>query len=133
MAANATPVDVIHRLITGVPEGRWDELPTLYAPDAVVEHPMALPEPARLVGRAAVEAHFAAAAQLPLRMRAENVVVHEGADPELAVGEFDYVGVVGDAPFRTANVLVVRVRDGLIVHSRDYHDHARLGAALTGR
>jgi ketosteroid isomerase-like protein len=29
-----------------------------------------------------------------------------------------------------ANVLVVRVRDGLIVRSRDFHDHHALAKAL---
>jgi ketosteroid isomerase-like protein len=29
-----------------------------------------------------------------------------------------------------ANVIVMRVRDGKIVESRDYHDHAAIGEAL---
>jgi ketosteroid isomerase-like protein len=128
----ASPEDVLRRLIDGVTERRWDDLPSLYAADTVVEHPLALPSPTRLVGRAALAAHFAAAGELPLRMRAENVVIHPGADPELVVGEFDYFGenTATGVGFRFANVFVVRVRDGLIVRSRDYSDHARLAAAF---
>jgi ketosteroid isomerase-like protein len=59
--------------------------------------------------------------------------VHETADPEVIVAEFDYEGRVtttGHA-FRFSNVQFVRVRDGLIAETRDYHDHARIGAALS--
>jgi ketosteroid isomerase-like protein len=54
-------------------------------------------------------------------------VLHPGADPELIVGEFDYVAehTSSGATTRIANVFVLRVRDGQIVHSRDYSDHAR--------
>jgi ketosteroid isomerase-like protein len=130
--ATPTPEDVLRRLIAGVTERRWDELPALYATDTVVEHPLGLPAPTRLEGRAAVAAHFDAARRLPLRMRAENVAVHRGADPGVVVGEFDYVGenTATGAAFRFANVFVLRVRDGLIVRSRDYSDHARLAAAF---
>lgn len=128
----STPEQVLHQLIDGVTRRRWDELPLLYAVDAVVEQPLGLPSPTRLEGRAALAAHFAAASKLPLEMCAENVVFHAGADPELVVGEFDYAAqntATGQA-FRVANVFVVRVRDGVIVHSRDYSDHARLAAAF---
>jgi ketosteroid isomerase-like protein len=31
-----------------------------------------------------------------------------------------------------ANVQVLRVRDGLVVESRDYHHHAALAAVMSG-
>jgi ketosteroid isomerase-like protein len=129
-----TPTDVLEKLITGVTSRRWDDLPDLYAPDAVVDHPMQLPAPTRIDGRKGIAAHFAAAAQLPLEMRAENLVVHQTADPEVIVGEFDYVGrntATGD-DFSFANIFVLRVRDGRIVESRDYSNHAVLGAVFGG-
>jgi ketosteroid isomerase-like protein len=65
-------------------------------------------------------------------MRAANVLIHDTGDPEVVIGEFDYVGrgTVTGTGFTVANVIVARVRGGLIVESRDYHDHAALGAAL---
>jgi ketosteroid isomerase-like protein len=128
------PAEVLRSQIEMVSDGRWDDLPRLYAEDAVVEHPFALPEPTRLEGRRAVAEHFASARALPLRLRAENVVVHAGAEADVAVAEFDYVleSRTTGAASRVANVIVARVRDGLIVHSRDYHDHARMAAAVTG-
>jgi ketosteroid isomerase-like protein len=99
-----------------------------------VEQPFASP-PLRLEGREAVRAHFAAAARGPVTLRARNVVVHATADPELIVAEFDYLGLVATTgrSFETANVQVLRVRDGRIVSSRDYHDHAAIARAVAGR
>lgn len=123
---------VLRALIEAVPGRRWDELPDLYDAEAVVSQPFAQPEPLRLRGREEIVDHFRRAACLPLRMRAENIVVNELLDPELIVGEFDYVGenVETGAAFRVANIFLLRVRRGLIVESRDYCDHARFGAAL---
>ncbi len=128
----ATPEQVLERLVAGVAERRWSTLPDLYAEDAVVDHPFGLPEPTRFEGRAALAAHFDRAAGLPLRMRAENLVVHRAEDPEVVFAEFDYVGENTEtgAAFRAGNIFFLRVRDGQIVESRDYSDHARLGAAL---
>jgi len=47
--------------------------------------------------------------------------VHETADPEVVVAEFDYRGETGAGhPVLRRNVFVWRVRDGRIVHARDY-------------
>jgi ketosteroid isomerase-like protein len=128
-----TPREVFERIIDGVTHRRWDELPGLYAEDAVVTHPFATAaEPLR--GREALRRHFAAGAGMDLAMTARDVVVHETADPEVIIGEFAYEGLVTttDRPFTIRNVFVLRVRDGLIVESRDYADHLAFAAA-TGR
>jgi ketosteroid isomerase-like protein len=127
-----SPKDVVQRLIAGVPARRWDALPELYAADAVVDHPMQLPARARIAGRDALARHFAAAGGLPLEMRAENVVIHDTGDPEVVIAEFDYRArnTSTGSEFRVANVFVVRVREGLIVESRDYSNHAMFAAAF---
>jgi ketosteroid isomerase-like protein len=121
-----SPRDVLEQLIEGVPARRWAELPDLYHEDAVVEQPMALPRPVRLTGRRELAEHFAAASRLPLEMRAVDVVVRETTDPAIVVGEFAYdcLNEVTGRRFRVPNVFVVEVRDGLIVRSRDYTQHA---------
>jgi ketosteroid isomerase-like protein len=121
----ATPTEVFHQLLTGITEGRFAELPDLYAEDAVVEQPFALPEPTRIVGREALRAHFTNARAMTIRLAAGNVIVRQTDDPEVVVGEWDYT-VDGRGPL--ANVIVMRVRDGLIVASRDYHNHAAIGS-----
>jgi uncharacterized protein len=128
-----TPREVFERLVGGVAGERWDELPGLYAEDTVVTHPFASPaEP--LIGREALRRHFAAAPGLGLELAVRDVVVHETTDPEVVIGEFAYEGRVTATGrrFRVPNVFVLRVRDGLIVESRDYADHLALAAA-TGR
>lgn len=130
-----TPREVFGRLSAGISAGRWDELGALYAEDAVVDQPFAPPPaPSRLEGRAAIDRHFRAAARGPIELRARNAVVHDTADPEVVVAEFDYDGRVTTTgrTFRVANIQVLRVRDGLIVETRDYHDHRRLARAVRG-
>jgi ketosteroid isomerase-like protein len=119
-------------LLQGISDGAWSELADLYSERAVVEMPFAPGGPTRLEGREAIRAHFAAAAGGPLELRAGNVVVHETTDPEVIVGEFDYEGRVTTTgrAFRLANVQVLRIRDGQIVSSRDYHDHLAIAAAV---
>ena len=126
-----TPREVFERLVDGVSHGRWDELPGLYAEDARVAHPFA-PAGEPLTGREALRRHFAAGAAAGVTMTARDVVVHETSDPEVVVGEFAYAGrvVATGRPFRIPNVFVLRVRDGLIVESRDYADHVAFAAAV---
>lgn len=132
MSETASPRAVFERLIGGVTARRWDEIPALYAENTVVAHPFAAPEPTRLEGREQVRKHFASAAGMPLELRADNIVVHETSDPEVIVGEFDYHGRVTTTgrTFTASNIFVLRVRDGQIVSSRDYHNHRVLAEAL---
>ena len=132
MLATASPREVFLRLIDGVTGRKWDELPNLYAEDAVVEHPLAATTAARLEGREQIRAHFAAGASMPVELRASNIVIHETADPEVIVAEFDYHGRVTATgrTFMIHNIFVLRVRDGQIVTSRDYVNHLALAAAF---
>ena len=49
--SSPTPRQVFERLLAGVTGRRWDELPSLYAEDTVVDHPLAIPAPTRINGR----------------------------------------------------------------------------------
>jgi ketosteroid isomerase-like protein len=128
------PRDVFAALSDGISEGRFGELSALYAEDAVVEHPQAVPRPTRLVGRAAVHERFTGTLAGMVRLKRKNVVVHETTDPEVIVAEYDYdaESVETGKTDVTANIQVLRIRDGLIVHSRDYHDYLRLAAIRDG-
>ena len=50
----------------------------------------------------------------------------------MIVAEFEYAGRVTSTgrSFIVPNILVIRVRDGKIVASRDYHNHALLAEVL---
>jgi ketosteroid isomerase-like protein len=131
MAEPTGPRVVFERLIDGIAHKRVEDLPLLYAEDTDVLHPFAGP-PSRLRGRERLREHFRRLPDLPLELRARNVVVHETADPEVIVAEFDYDGRVTTTgrTFTAGNIVVMRVRDGEIVESRDYHDHRVLESAL---
>jgi uncharacterized protein len=132
----ASPRDVVEQLIQGISQAKWRELDELYADDALVEYPLALPDgPARLVGRSAIRRYFAAVARLPLELKARDVVVHETKDPEVVIAEYDYDGLVTTTgrSFQVSNIQVSRVRDGQIVTSRDYHNHPVLAEAAAER
>lgn len=131
----ATPREVLEQLMTGIDSGQWGELHLLYAEDAVVDHPFDLPRPSRLVGREALREHFAPGETLRREVRSCNVNVHETSDPEVIVAEFDREVHYLDTGrrFETGYIFVVRVRDGLIVESRDYTNPAGhlIGAGMT--
>ncbi|HEU5030681.1 MAG TPA: nuclear transport factor 2 family protein [Spirillospora sp.] len=131
MSEFATPRAVFQRLIDGVTARRPDGLPQLYAEDAVVVHPFAHPA-SRLEGREALRAHFAQLETLPVEMKARNVVVHQTADPEVIVAEFEYAGRNTETgrDFVVPNVFVMRVRAGRIVESRDYAHHQAFEEAM---
>jgi uncharacterized protein len=88
----------------------------------------------RLNGSEAIKKYFAAISAYPLKLKMRNMVVHETLDPEVVVAEWDYDGLVTTTghTFGVSNITVTRVRNGKIVVSRDYHNHAVL-AGVMGR
>jgi ketosteroid isomerase-like protein len=132
MPESASPREVVEQLIHGISNRGWLALHQLYAHDALVEYPFALPSPARLEGRDAVRRYFTAVARMPLVLQARNLVVHETSDPEVVVAEWDYDGLVTttNRSFQVSNIQVSRVRDGQITASRDYHNHLVLADVL---
>ncbi|MCX5207741.1 nuclear transport factor 2 family protein [Kitasatospora sp. NBC_00240] len=132
MSETLSSREVFLELLAGITAGRFAELAELYAEDAVVETVFQPVGPRRLEGRAVLRARFAeVAAHSPLDLTARNVVVRETDDPEVVVAEWDYQVHHRESgrAFEAANIQVLRVRDGLIVHSRDYHDHLALATA----
>lgn len=132
MSVPAGPRAVFERLIRGISEGRWDDLADLYAEDAIVDQPFVSAAPRRIEGRETIRAHFAGASVMGLSLVAHDVVVHETSDPEVIIAEFDYAITGQEGSVTAANIQVLRVRDGLIVATRDYHDHVALARATGG-
>lgn len=130
-----TPRDVFLKLVHGVCDGRWADVLDLYADQTDVVHPFdPLGGPA-LRSKDELREHFGIGGQPytgpVLRRRPTNITVHETADPEVIVAEFQYEGVVEETgkTFAYPAIFVMRVRDGKIVESRDYLDHLRSAAA----
>lgn len=135
MSETLSPREVFRKLLDGITAGRYSELAELYAEDAVVETVFEPVGPRRFEGRAVLAARFAeVAAHMPMELTATDVVIRETGDPEVIVAEWTYQvhhRVTGQ-DFEAANIQVLRVRDGLIVSSRDYHDHLALAVAGGG-
>jgi ketosteroid isomerase-like protein len=112
-----------------------DDLAGLYAIDAVHEFPFLFPGmPARYHGREEIRAGYRAAwGASPARpQRIDEVAVHESTDPEVITVEQVVTGTVtttGES-FRLPGLLVMRVRDGLLVHVRDYMDGLAVAHAM---
>jgi ketosteroid isomerase-like protein len=103
----------------------------LLVDDVVIEMPMAPPGwPGRIEGRERfVPIAEAGRAALPVRFEeCRNVVIHETADPDVIVVEYELAGTItttgvsAAAPF----IAVLRVRDGRIAHWREYQNAAAM-------
>jgi uncharacterized protein len=130
-----SPEEVFLALVDGVAEGRWAELPDLYAEQTHVVHPFDPLRAAALRTRDELREHFRPAGSVVrLRRRAANITVHQTTDPEVIVAEFEYQGTVVETgeSFAQPAIFVLRVRDGEIVSSRDYFDHVT-GARIRGQ
>jgi len=134
MPDQMTPRQVVEALMQGISDGRWHELHAFYAADAVVEYPFGLPKPSRLEGIETIRTYFAAVSGFPLALRARNMVVRQTTDPDVVIAEWDYDVTVTSTnrSLSVSNIQVTTVRNGMIVASRDYHNHFALAEA-TGR
>ena len=128
-----TPEDVFRAMLDGAcrlqngDRDQADKLAEFYAEETDVRHPMAPLGDTPLLSREALRQHFAAVGPTGLAgFRVEDVRVHHTADPEVVIGEFTYRG---DAGWAAPGIIVFRIRDGLIVESRDYIDHLGLARA----
>jgi ketosteroid isomerase-like protein len=105
--------------------------------DFVMEFPYARPGmPTRVEGRAAVLTHLIKVGQGVSVDSASNLVVHETADPEVVILEFDGHGVSAKTgePYEQRYISVIRARGGKMVHFKDYWNpiqglKAQLGCA----
>lgn len=122
---SASPGAILERQLRDIADRNFAPAVARFAEDTVVEHPFFTPEPVTFRGREALRRHFAGAPELPLTLRVSDLVVYQTTDPEVLVAEFNYQAT-NTTTGRTRvlpNIVVVRVRDGLIVSSRDYHLH----------
>lgn len=109
----------------------------LWAPDLVVETPFARPgQPSRTEGGALfMERSRAGRAALPVTFQECNTIaIHDTTDPEVIVVEYELVATLNATgePHSARFIGVLTVRDGKIVHWREYQDTARIDAALAG-
>ena len=126
MSETRSPSEVFLALVNGIADGNPEGLPELYAEQIDVVHPFDPLRGAPLRSREELRERLnqmAAAGPRP-RRRVGNVMIHETTDPEVIVAEFEYQGTTDTGqPYALPAIFVLRVRNGEIVSSRDYHDH----------
>jgi ketosteroid isomerase-like protein len=107
----------------------------LFAEDAVIVWPFARPgAPARIIGLSAIRSLYTAWFQAPpLEYQAfTGTVVHETADPEIIVVEYDIHGMTTGSrtPFQLGVIRTIRIHDGQIVLLREYMNPLAMTEAL---
>lgn len=132
--AALTPREAFARFQRAVLNGSTTDL-THIAEDVLIEWPFSPPgRPRSVQGREAYVA-FAAAGRESLPVRFDefrDVVIHDTTDPEVIVVEYDMVGThkVTGQQASASFIKTVRVRDGEVVHVREYQDVLTMAAAL---
>ncbi|WP_067820648.1 nuclear transport factor 2 family protein [Actinomadura kijaniata] len=141
MSERPGPQEIFERFRRNVLDGGIGLTGDMLAEDAVVETPFAAEgSPRRTEGRAAFLALAEAGREaLPVVLTGfRDVVTHRTADPEVLVAEYTLAGRLAgpgreSGPELSAGfVVVLRVRDGRVVHWREYQDTAALQRVLAG-
>lgn len=113
--------EIFQRFLDAAVDNRWDDLADLYSDDVVIEIPFApagVPKVTR--DREELRKRFHEAGERRRITKADRVVVHETGDPEVLVAEYDLHGEYEGKAYVSTYAMVLTVRDGRIVHSRDY-------------
>lgn len=132
---SATPADVLARRRQLLLNGDADGFAALFAPDAVIESPFAGPPgtPVRLAGQEAIREYSRRVLASPLRLEDFEVAeLYQTQDPEVVITEMRTTGTVTTTgrPFTTTSVQILRIREGHIVHFRDFADPRILEDAI---
>ena len=122
-----SPRETVERFLAVAAHGTPDEMADLYAEGSVIEMPFG-PQPGvplRFEGREGPDGHRTRFANFLPAIRVTGIdliALHETADPEVVIVEYDYraVALPTGRSFINRYIMVVRVRDGLIAYSRDY-------------
>jgi ketosteroid isomerase-like protein len=108
-----------------------------YAPSVVIEMPFAATSlfPDRIeTTREELRARYQAGRAQRRYKSLSDVVIHETADPDVVIVEYQLHGEFTETaePFSVRFLMILTIRDGQIVHSRDYSNPIA-GAQLLGK
>jgi len=133
---SVTPADILARRSRLILNGDADGFADLFAPDAVIESSFAGPPGTsmRLQGREAIREYSRRVLASPLRLEDFAVAeLYQTQDPEVVITEMRTTGTVTTTgcSFTTTSMQILRIREGKIVHSRDFADPRILADALS--
>jgi uncharacterized protein len=137
MPVTDSPRQTVERLLQAIISPDPGDAADCYAPAFVIEMPFApapLYPPRIESTREETRARFRAGTSARRYQRLSDVIIHETADPEVVIAEYQLHGEIVRAaePFSQRFVMVLTIRDGQIVHSRDYTDPVT-GARMLGK
>ncbi len=124
----AAPADVLNRRRQLTLAGDADGLADLFAPDAVMEFCFHGPPggaPTRLEGREAIREYSRQFTDSPLRVDDYEVTeLHQAQDPAVVIAEMRTTATLTTTgrSLTATSIQVLRIRDGQIVHFRDFAD-----------
>jgi uncharacterized protein len=128
--------ELVERFMAAAVSEHPEDMADCYADRVVIEMPFTggLYPPRIETTRDELRTRFAAAPAVRTYERLADVRIHETADPEVVIAEYSIHGhmVADGQPFVLPIAMVLTVRDGQIVHSRDYSDPVA-GARVLGR
>jgi uncharacterized protein len=128
--------EVAEHLLAAAVSERPEDMADCYAEQVVIELPFSAGlYPSRIEAtREEMRERYRAHRTVRRYERLSDVRIHQSADPEVVIAEYTLHGhmVASGEPFAMTFVMVLTVRDGVIVHSRDYSDPVA-GARLLGR
>jgi uncharacterized protein len=132
-----SPRETVEQLMQAAISPAPGDMADCYAPDVVIELPFAVAGlyPSRIeTTREELRARYQAGTSSRRYKGLRNVTIHETANPEVIVTEYELDGemTASGESFSVRFVMVLTIRDGQIVHSRDYSDPIA-GARLLGR
>src|SRR5215471_14839098 len=96
MSQPLSPAEVFHALVRGVCDQKWADLPGLYAEQTDVVHPLDPFRAPPMLTREELREHFGGGDDVlsDVRFEPANITIHETADPEVIVAEFEYRGTL---------------------------------------
>lgn len=124
-----TAKEVFGRLVDAALSNSAADMIKLYADDAVVENPFASdPAGLRVVGARTLGERLTRALTTHRFTKADEIVVHETADPDKIIAELRLMGEVIDSgeTFDRRHVMIITTKDGKIASSRDYSGTAQV-------
>jgi uncharacterized protein len=136
-ATTASPRETAERFLRAAVGADPGDMADCYAPSVVIELPFAVAPliPARVeTTREELRTRFRAGAASRRYQSVSEVVIHETADSDVVIIEYELHGEFTETaePFALRFLMVLTVKEGQIVHSRDYSDPIA-GAQVIGR
>jgi uncharacterized protein len=136
-ATTASPREIAERFLRAAVGADPGDMADCYAPSVVIEMPFAVAPliPARVeTTREELRTRFQAGRASRSYKSLSDVVIHETADPDVVIIEYELHGEFTQTaePFSLRFLMVLKVKDGQIVHSRDYSNPIA-GAQVIGR